>query len=135
MFRSSGQPDAKPSMFSSQASLALIYRLTEEMKSLVPTRDLSPAPVVRNAIYYHSATELRPETGYGSLDIAVSAQISSSPFDQNYKIRHRLPTLWFVARAEKNLKPKYALNLFAARLAPDVTSTREPNPTEARDVG
>ncbi|GFV64616.1 hypothetical protein TNCV_3181121 [Trichonephila clavipes] len=32
MFRSGGQSDAKPSVLSSQASLVLIYRPTEEMK-------------------------------------------------------------------------------------------------------
>ncbi|GFT62026.1 hypothetical protein TNCV_3811961 [Trichonephila clavipes] len=32
MFRSSGQPDTKPRVFSSQASLVLIYRPTKGMK-------------------------------------------------------------------------------------------------------
>ncbi|GFV65587.1 hypothetical protein TNCV_778731 [Trichonephila clavipes] len=35
MFRSGGQSDAKPSMFSSQASLVAIYQPTEGMKGRV----------------------------------------------------------------------------------------------------
>ncbi|GFW61364.1 uncharacterized protein TNCV_4136821 [Trichonephila clavipes] len=37
MFRSSGQPDAKPPVFSSQASLVLIYRSTEATQGLLAT--------------------------------------------------------------------------------------------------
>ncbi|GFV83335.1 hypothetical protein TNCV_1900611 [Trichonephila clavipes] len=43
MFRSGGQSDAKPPVFSSQASLILIYRPTEG--STLPNPGLEPGPV------------------------------------------------------------------------------------------
>ncbi|GFW89961.1 hypothetical protein TNCV_3741471 [Trichonephila clavipes] len=42
MFRSSGQFDAKPPVFNSQASSVLIYRLTEGMKSSLLSPKFEP---------------------------------------------------------------------------------------------
>ncbi|GFT12666.1 hypothetical protein TNCV_5094381 [Trichonephila clavipes] len=45
MFRSCGQSEAKPPVFSSQASLLLVYRSTERTSRPCPARDLNPGPV------------------------------------------------------------------------------------------
>ncbi|GFY00190.1 uncharacterized protein TNCV_2835471 [Trichonephila clavipes] len=61
MYRSSGQSDVKSPVFSSQASLVLIYRPTEGMKGgvdLAQPRDLSSETGNGIANHYHSAPGL-----------------------------------------------------------------------------
>ncbi|GFU40565.1 hypothetical protein TNCV_3229651 [Trichonephila clavipes] len=54
MFRSSDQSDAKPPVLSSQASLVLIYRLTEGMSRPFPAQDLNPGPMnIAIRIHFH----------------------------------------------------------------------------------
>ncbi|GFV60292.1 hypothetical protein TNCV_3469281 [Trichonephila clavipes] len=63
MFRSSGQPNAKPPALGSQASVLLIYVATEGMKGSVDFAHprISALDLWRGSlIHYHSATGLPP---------------------------------------------------------------------------